>query len=97
MFIWRDDKTGKFSATTLKSWILFCLLIALCVYLVFIDDEISNGDISVLEIVAMASFGQGALYLGKRVNERRELNFSAPDFGIQETTQTRSKKRFKSE
>lgn len=68
-WIWTDDKTGKFSDTTFRTWILFFLFVSCVIYFVFIDIQILPEELSLMNILAIAALGQGGLYLGKRINE----------------------------
>ncbi|WP_061236278.1 hypothetical protein [Leptospira santarosai] len=79
-FLWRDDKTGQFSDTTLRTWIVFLVFLAACIYYIFIIDKISEQQFSLIEMLAYFCLGQGALYLGKRVNENVKIKFSAKEF-----------------
>lgn len=65
-FLWLDDKTGKQSDTTLRTWILFFVFVAYTIYVAFIDSEITNTDIELLQLLSIAFLGMGGLYLGKR-------------------------------
>ncbi|WP_017863255.1 hypothetical protein [Leptospira santarosai] len=79
-FLWRDDKTGQFSDTTLRTWIVFLVFLAACIYYIFIIHKISEQQFSLIEMLAYFCLGQGALYLGKRVNENVKIKFSAKEF-----------------
>ncbi|WP_061216039.1 hypothetical protein [Leptospira santarosai] len=79
-FLWQDDKTGQFSDTTLRTWIVFLVFLAACIYYIFIIDKISEQQFSLIEMLAYFCLGQGALYLGKRVNESVGVKFSAKGF-----------------
>jgi hypothetical protein len=65
-FLYTDDKTGKFSDTTLRTWIAFIVFIAYVIYLGFFDTEIQSADIEILQLLSLSWLGMGALYLGKR-------------------------------
>lgn len=99
-FLYTDDKTGQYSDTTLRTWILYGIFILytliLCAAFVLaiagvvtpnVSDNILDSAISLLEVLGVASFGGGFLYLSKRINERKAGLFdltappdpSAPD------------------
>lgn len=78
-WLWTDDKTGKFSDTTLRTWLLFFLFFALTIYFVFMDTQILPEELSLMNIIAIACLGQGGLYLGNRINERTSQRFPLPD------------------
>lgn len=71
-WLWIDDSTGKFSDTTLRTWLMFFLFLICVIYLVFIDSQILPEELSVLNLISLSALGQGGLYLGKRMNERKE-------------------------
>ncbi|EMK12921.1 MULTISPECIES: hypothetical protein [Leptospira] len=79
-FFWRDDKTGTFSDTTLRTWVVFFVFLVSCVYFLFFAEEISESRLSLIEMLAYFCLGQGALYLGKRINENVGIKFSAKEF-----------------
>lgn len=79
-FLWQDDKTGTFSATTLRTWVVFFVFLASCIYFLFFEEEISESRLSLIEMLAYFCLGQGAFYLGKRVNENVKIKFSAKEF-----------------
>lgn len=65
-FLWLDDKTGKQSDTTLRTWILFFVFVVYTIYVAFFDSEITNADIELLQLLSIAFLGMSGLYLGKR-------------------------------
>ncbi|NCN11246.1 MAG: hypothetical protein GW938_15520 [Leptospira sp.] len=71
-WLWTDDKSGKFSDTTFRTWIAFLLFIGCTVYWVWFD---SNGIQSQEEILVQTLMffvlGQGTLFAAKRFNERK--------------------------
>ena len=71
-WLWKDDKTEKFSDTTLRTWLLFWLFYSCVIYFVFIDSQILPEELSILNLISISALGQGGLYLGKRMNERKE-------------------------
>ncbi|EMO80235.1 putative lipoprotein [Leptospira kirschneri str. 200801774] len=79
-FLWQDDNTKQFSDTTLRTWIVFFLFLAACVYYIFFIDELSEQKLTLIEILAYFAIGQGCLYFGKRVNENSGIKFSAKEF-----------------
>lgn len=83
-FLYTDDKTGLFSDTTLRTWIVFAVFIlyaiVLCVVhiLVIADilkthvpDNILDSALTLFDALGFIVFGSGILYLGKRINERK--------------------------
>ncbi len=90
-FLYTDDKTGLFSDTTLRTWILFAVFIVytlfLCVIHVLViagklvtpvSPQILDSAISLFDALGVAVFGGGFLYFAKRVNERKAGLFN-PD------------------
>lgn len=90
-FLYTDDKTGKFSDTTLRTWIVFGLFIlyalVLCaihilvisgIFATNVSAEILNSALSLFDVLGFAAFGGGFLYLSKRVNERKAGLFNSP-------------------
>ena len=76
-FLYTDDKTGKFSDTTLRTWIAFFVFIACVIYWVWFDkDGISEGEKILVESLMFFVLGQGGLYAFKRFNERKAENES---------------------
>lgn len=71
-WLWKDDSTGKFSDTTLRTWLMFFLFFACVIYLIFIDSQILPEELSLMNIISLSALGQGGLYFGKRMNERKE-------------------------
>lgn len=80
-WIWTDDKTGKFSDTTLRTWLmfivfgLFAIILALAISLqLFGKLSITliafDQALSLLETLGVFALGNSALYLGKRINEK---------------------------
>lgn len=94
-FLYTDDKTGAFSGTTLRTWILFFVFLitslmvaaaAVCITFGFITQtDIPEGVISFF--VALGSFclGGQAFYLGKRIGEAK---FTGGKPCITESTKT---------
>ncbi|MBM9577478.1 hypothetical protein JWG45_09970 [Leptospira sp. 201903070] len=76
-FLWRDDRNGKRSDTTFRTWIVFILvilyLIALCVLSIFSPDSLRPLHMDLIQWLVIFYGTAGSLYLGKRVNE--DLNF----------------------
>lgn len=70
-FFWTDDKTGNFSDTTLRTWIIFVVFLIFVLYLMLFADEVKSGQLEILNLLSLTALGQGGLYLGKRFNERR--------------------------
>ncbi|PJZ62865.1 hypothetical protein [Leptospira adleri] len=75
-FIWQDDRTGMRSDTTLRTWIVFFLvifyLISLCALSVLSPDSLRTLQMDLVQWLIIFYGAVGSLYLGKRVNE--ELN-----------------------
>lgn len=75
-FIWQDDRTGMRSDTTIRTWIVFFLvvfyLIALCALSVISPDSLRTLQMDLVQWLILFYGAVGSLYLGKRVNE--ELN-----------------------
>jgi len=83
-FLYTDDKTGLFSDTTLRTWIVFTVFIVYALVLcgvhvlVFADlltthvpDNILDSALALFDALGVIVFGNGILYLGKRINERK--------------------------
>ena len=74
-FLYKDDRTGRFSGTTLRTWLLFILFYTHAVLLVVTPlmgfGEFSEISLELLHSLGIFSMGGGALYLGKRVQEGR--------------------------
>lgn len=79
-FLWTDGKTGKFSGTTLRTWLLFivCMMFALALFVYYslaffeifkANENWANQLNDLFGTLAFAAFGGGGLYLGKRVVE----------------------------
>lgn len=68
-----DDKTGKHSDTTLRTWIVFGLVviyfIALGIQSIFWADKLHELQFEVLTYLLWFYATVGGLYLGKRINE----------------------------
>lgn len=76
-FFYTDDRTGSFSGTTLRSWLLFtlCFLYALALAVgSFLGLEISSAQLDLLGLLLMGFGAGGMLYMGKRFNESRIPN-----------------------
>lgn len=81
---YRDDKSGKYSDTTVRAWLVFALFFlyasglsvamigAAFVPALFSSPAKIDGSLNLLEILMYGFLGVGGLYLGKRFNERRE-------------------------
>ncbi|MBE7439108.1 MAG: hypothetical protein HS115_11675 [Spirochaetales bacterium] len=75
-WFYTDDRTGKFSGTTLRSWLLFLLCFSYALALAigsFLGLEISSAQLDLLGLLLMAFGAGGMLYMGKRINESRSL------------------------
>lgn len=76
-FLWTDDKTHRFSDTTLRAWLLFFLFfftaLAMIIFELVSPGSISERAIVLLDVTVVAAGSGGALYLGKRVNERNHV------------------------
>jgi len=80
-FLYTDDKTGKFSGTTLRTWILFFVFLVVALLIGGAAVLVAFGCISMQDIpsgvvsffVSLGSFclGGQVFYLGKRFNETR--------------------------
>ncbi|EMY78408.1 hypothetical protein LEP1GSC060_2778 [Leptospira weilii serovar Ranarum str. ICFT] len=72
-FLFRDDRTGKPSDTTFRTWIVFFLsifyLIALCILSIFSPDSLRPLHIDIIQWLIVFYGTVGSLYLGKRINE----------------------------
>lgn len=77
-----DERTGRYSSTVLRTWILFSLFVAFgvaCAVLAIIDlcnnwyRSFANL-LSILEVLGFAAFGGGGLYLGRRVFDKNHGN-----------------------
>lgn len=76
--LWIDGNSGKFSSTTLRTWLLFWLLFFYATFLaisVLADLFVSNAKnftdaFNLLEILALVFAGGGSLYLGKRIADK---------------------------
>ena len=86
----KDDRTGEISGTTIRTWLVFGLFfvyaMVLAVLLVLvalgvIDTENPRFDtaLELLSIIGFLAFGQGGLYLGKRVNEKKPARLPDPE------------------
>ena len=93
-FLYTDDKTGAFSDTTLRTWIVFGVFIIyalmLCaahilviagVLTAHVPDNILDSALALFDALGVIVFGSGILYLGKRINERKAGLFptTSPD------------------
>lgn len=80
-FLFTDDKTGKWSDTTLRTWILFFLFLAVTIAIGVGAVLIITGMVKTLDIppgvisffygLGGFSLGGQAFYLAKRINEAR--------------------------
>ncbi|EKO53520.1 hypothetical protein LEP1GSC132_0946 [Leptospira kirschneri str. 200803703] len=72
-FLLKDDKTGKSSDTTLRTWIVFFLvvfyLIVLSILSVFSPDSLRPLQMDIIQWLIVFYVTVGSLYLGKRINE----------------------------
>ncbi|WP_017852008.1 hypothetical protein ACO1KB_19170 [Leptospira interrogans serovar Szwajizak] len=72
-FIFNDDRTGKPSDTTLRTWIVFILaigyLIALSILSIVSPDSLRPLHMDLIQWLIVFYGAAGSLYLGKRINE----------------------------
>ncbi|TGK10962.1 hypothetical protein [Leptospira stimsonii] len=72
-FLWQDDRSGRRSDTTLRTWIVFFLVIfyltALCVLSICFPDSLRPLHMDLIQWLILFYSAVGSLYLGKRVNE----------------------------
>ncbi|MBM9499356.1 hypothetical protein JWG44_03735 [Leptospira sp. 201903071] len=72
-FLWQDDRTGSRSDTTLRTWIVFILVIlylaALCALSILSPDSLRTLHMDLIQWLIIFYGTVGSLYLGKRVNE----------------------------
>ncbi|EMI72230.1 hypothetical protein [Leptospira noguchii] len=72
-FLSKDDRTGKSSDTTLRTWIVFFLvvfyLIVLSILSVFSPDSLRPLQMDIIQWLIVFYGTVGSLYLGKRINE----------------------------
>ncbi|RHX82220.1 hypothetical protein DLM76_06515 [Leptospira yasudae] len=72
-FLFRDDRTGKPSDTTLRTWIVFFLAIsyltALSVLSIVSPDSLRPLHMDLIQWLILFYGTVGSLYLGKRINE----------------------------
>lgn len=86
-FLWTDDKTHRFSDTTLRTWLLFFLFFFTALAMIILElakpGSVTERAIVLLDVTVIAAGGGGALYLGKRVNERNatQANQQSNDTG----------------
>jgi len=83
-WLWNDDKTGKFSDTTLRTWIAFFLFVGCTIYWVWFDhDGIQVNEEILVQTLMFFCIGQGTLFAAKRFNERKgvtnQIESSSPD------------------
>lgn len=87
-FLYTDDKTKAFSDTTLRTWLLFFLFFFTALAMIVIElvspGSVTERAIVLLDVAAVAAGGGGALYLGKRVNERNMRHISVGDVTVSE-------------
>lgn len=74
-WLWTDDKTGKHSDTTLRTWIVFLIaavyVIALCVQAILAPYMLVPLQFELIQW-SLAFYGVASgVYLGKRINESR--------------------------
>ncbi|HPA70784.1 MAG TPA: hypothetical protein PKY31_00855 [Spirochaetota bacterium] len=79
--IYTDDRTGTYSSTTLRTWLLFFLffiyasavavmsILALAGFIISTDKDLKQS-LELIWILGVIALGGGGLYLGKRINER---------------------------
>lgn len=75
-----DDKTNRWSDTTIRTWLLFALLFLYSIFLavsIVIDLFTTNSKnfanaFSFYELLALVTAGGGTLYLGKRMTQKKE-------------------------
>ncbi|MGJ4785662.1 hypothetical protein ACQV5J_16225 [Leptospira interrogans] len=71
--LYTDDRTGKRSNTTLRTWIVFILtisyLIALSVLSIISPDSLRPLHMDLIQWLIVFYGAAGSLYLGKRINE----------------------------
>ncbi|KAK2620473.1 hypothetical protein CFV95_016405 [Leptospira interrogans] len=71
--LYTDDRTGKRSDTTLRTWIVFILtisyLIALSVLSIISPDSLRPLHMDLIQWLIVFYGAAGSLYLGKRINE----------------------------
>ena len=89
-FLYTDDRTGKFSDTTLRTWIAFIVFIVYVIHLGFFDTEIQAADIEILQLLSVSWLGMGALYLGKRTLAKEPPSELSPSPWNSETSLTNS-------
>ncbi|AOP32560.1 hypothetical protein A0128_00910 [Leptospira tipperaryensis] len=81
-FLWHDDRSGRRSDTTLRTWIVFFLVIfylmALCVLSIVSPDSLRALHMDLIQWLIIFYGTVGSLYLGKRVNE--DLNSKSKVF-----------------
>ncbi|MCG6166401.1 hypothetical protein [Leptospira sanjuanensis] len=72
-FLFQDDRTGKPSDTTLRTWIVFLLAIsyltALSVLSIVSPDSLRPLHMDLIQWLILFYGAMGSLYLGKRINE----------------------------
>ncbi len=72
-FLLKDDRTGKSSDTTLRTWIVFFLvvsyLIVLSILSDFSPDSLRPLQMDIIQWLIVFYGAVGSLYLGKRINE----------------------------
>ncbi|EKN89830.1 hypothetical protein LEP1GSC034_1020 [Leptospira interrogans str. 2003000735] len=72
-FIVNDDRTGKPSDTTLRTWMVFILaigyLIALSILSIVSPDSLRPLHMDLIQWLIVFYGAAGSLYLGKRINE----------------------------
>ncbi|WP_061285945.1 hypothetical protein [Leptospira interrogans] len=71
--LYTDDRTGKRSNTTLRTWIVFILtisyLISLSVLSIISPDSLRPLHMDLIQWLIVFYGAAGSLYLGKRINE----------------------------
>ncbi|ULH29043.1 hypothetical protein [Leptospira weilii] len=72
-FLFHDDRTGKPSDTTLRTWIVFFLtigyLISLSILSIVSPDSLRPLHMDLIQWLIVFYGAAGSLYLGKRINE----------------------------
>ncbi|WP_016759390.1 hypothetical protein [Leptospira weilii] len=73
-FLWLDDKSGKFSDTTLRAWVAFLVLlfylIGLCILSLMWPDGLRPLQMDIVQWLIVFNATTGGLYLSKRINEQ---------------------------
>jgi len=73
-FFYTDGRTGRFSSTTLRTWLLFTLFFVYATALAvgsFCGLEISQNQLDLLGLLGIVFGAGGMLYMGKRFTDPR--------------------------